>query len=222
MMAVIAQAARDPTCDVSKMSALLEMAERMERHAAEVEFNAALARLMPRLPRVEKNGAIYGKDGKLRSTYAKYEDISLVIRPLLAEEGMAISFDTDDSNPKYVKVIGTLSHRMGFSRQGHCTVPIENPVISGCQAVGSAISYGKRYVTVNLLDIVTVGADTDGQADPQVIGAEQVLNIETMLQDTKADRAKFYAWVGVSKVEEILERDYNKVLKMLEAKRRGQ
>ncbi len=219
ILAVIARAAADPRVDVQKMQALLNMQLKVETRQAEVEFNAALARLMPKLPRIEKNGAIYGRDGKLRSRYAYYEDVDAATRPILAEEGFSISFDTDNTIPKVLLVTGTLAHRMGHSQQSRLAVPTENAVITGAQAIGAAVSFAKRYIVINMLNIVTVGIDTDGE-QPKVISEEQVLTLETLLQDTKSDRAKFLAWAQVSKLEDILEKDLAAAIRALAAKRR--
>ncbi len=222
MMEVLSRAAADPKVDVAKLQALLDMQERIQRREAEVEFNAALARLMPMLPRIEKDGIIRDKSGAIRSKYARYETIDLIIRPLLAEEGFSISFDTEDSTAGFIRVTGTLAHRMGHSRQSKITVPTSSQVITGAQAVGSAVSFCKRYICVNLLNIVTCEEDNDGQGDPSTISADQLLTIETMLQDFKADRGKFLRWAGVEKLENILAKDYATVIKTIQAKGRQQ
>ncbi len=221
ILAVIARAAADPHIDVSKMQALLDMQERYEKRQAEIEFSAAMARLMPRLPRIEKNGTIPDNEGRIRSRFARYEDIDRVTRPLLAEEGFAISFRTEEPAPGMIRVIGTLAHRMGHSRESSVTVPIAAPPkATGTQAVGSSVSYGKRYVVVNMLNIVTVGEDNDGQGDSAPIGADQVLTIETLLQDTKTDRKRFLNWAQVTRIEDILEKNYQTAINALMAKKR--
>lgn len=221
ILAVIARAAADPRVDVEKMRALLDMQFKVQARDAEVEFNAALARLMPKIPRIQKNGVIFNKDGhSVRSKYAFYEEIDEAVRPLLAEEGFAISFDTDDSIAGQVRIIGTLAHRMGFSRKSQITLPTHNPVISGAQAVGATTSYGKRYIVINLLNIITVGEDNDAQGDTKKINAEQVLMLETMLQDTKSDRNKFFQLVGVGALEEILEANLAMAIRLLAAKKK--
>lgn len=223
IMEVLARAAANPRVDVNKLQALLEMQQKVELRQAEVEFNAALARLMPRLPRIEKNGVIPDNLGKIRSRFARYEDIDRVTRPLLADEGFSVSFRTEDIGHDKVRIIGTLAHRMGHARESSVTVPISAPPkATGTQAVGSSVSYGKRYVVCNMLNIITVGEDTDGQAEAKPITEEQILNIETMIQDTKADRRKFLAWMEVGKIEDITDGDYDKAIKALQAKARKQ
>lgn len=216
VMEVLARAAANPRVDVAKLQALLDMQVRVELRQAEVEFNAALARLMPKLPRIERDGTIMNKDKTtVRSRYATYEAIDFVIRPLLAEEGFSISFGTDDSQPGKVRVTGTLAHRMGHSKPSTVTVPTEHSQIFGVQAVGASISIAKRYCVINMLNIVTVGADSP--PEPKPIGPEEVLALEQLLQDSHADRKKFMAWARISKLEEIQEADYPDALKALQA-----
>jgi len=54
---------------------------------------------------------------------------------------------------------------------------------------------------------------------PDPITQKQVAEIETLLEETKADRPKFLAWVGVSKVEEITTVNFNKAAAALKAKK---
>ena len=56
ILAIIADAARDPQCDVAKMSALLEMKERMDDKDAVREFNRDFALAMMQMPKVAKRG----------------------------------------------------------------------------------------------------------------------------------------------------------------------
>lgn len=221
LLSVIAMAVQNPAVDVAKMQALLDMKLRVDARDAEVEFNAALARLMPKLPRIQKDGAIFNKDGKsIRSRYAYYEDIDAAIRPLLSEEGFSFSFDTDDSVAGSLRVIGTLAHKMGFSRKSSLTVPTSNPVITGGQAVGAANSFAKRYIVVNMLNIVTVGQDNDMQGEKKKISDEQVLQLEMKISDMSADKQRFLEWAGYSQLADVLEEDFQKLLRALEAKGR--
>ena len=93
LMEAISRAAMDPTVDVSKMQALLEMAERMQATAARVEYQTALARIQGTRPRIERDGKITIR-GVVQSRYATLENIDGVIKPLMDEEGFALSFDT--------------------------------------------------------------------------------------------------------------------------------
>lgn len=223
IMAVIALAAADSRVDVAKMQALLDMQFKLQARDAEIAFKEALARLLPKMPRIQKNGIILQKDKvTVRSRFAKYEDIMDVITPLMAEEGFSIQFNTDCPKPGYLNVTGTLSHRQGHSKDYSFMVPTDNPVIPGQQGVGAADSLCKRYIIVNIFNLVTVGADTDGEqpGEPKKITADQVLTIETLLADSGMNRVGFLNFFEVAKVEDILDRDFKKAITMLQAKAR--
>lgn len=164
LLSVISRAAADPAVDVLKMEALLRLQREIMTDHARAEFNAAFTRLTNRIPRVPKTGVITIPN-KGSYAFAKFEDMNRILQPILSEEGMGITFSTRHENGGVV-VIGSLVHREGHSRDAEMWVP---PDASGSgtgrnqlQALGSAVSYGKRYVTEMLLNIVREGVDDDG------------------------------------------------------------
>ena len=166
ILSVIARAAADPSVDVTKMQALLDMQLRIMERTAEAQFNAAMSRLQPKLPRIVREGkASYGQ-GKGGYAYARYEDIDHQIRPLLNAEGFALSFDSVWGE-KLCTIIGKLSHAGGHSTAASIPLPLDTSGgKNGIQGMGSTLSYGKRYCVGMLLNIVTVGEDDDAHYLP--------------------------------------------------------
>lgn len=159
LLSAIVSLARDPQVDVLKLQALLGMQERLEGRQAEIEYNRALARLPPM--HVKKNGTIkLGDKGSV--PFAKWEDMAAVIEPLLEAEGFRLMFDAAVREGG-MAITGKLLHR-----DGHCgvaTMPLgidSGPGRNSLQAMGSTLSYGKRYTTEMLLNIVRDGEDKDG------------------------------------------------------------
>lgn len=220
ILAVIERAACNPDVDVSKMQALLEMQERIMNKQAEMAFNQAMARLMPKLPTVAKNGRIEftDKKGEDRSTpFAKYEDIDAAIRPLMIEDGFSLSFNTEWGQEGTV-ISGTLSHSEGHSRTASMRLPLDTSGSkNNLQAMGSTISYGKRYLVGMLLNIVTKGEDNDGK-NFGAVSNEQAVEIDLLITSTGADKAKFLLFMGVCDVREIAAKDYKKAMNALKAK----
>src|SRR5437867_6950109 len=70
MFESLAIAVADPRTDVEKMKALLDVQERLLKKQAEDAFNAAMSKLQPKLPQIDKNGAIVVR-GQIRSRYAR-------------------------------------------------------------------------------------------------------------------------------------------------------
>jgi len=206
----------DPNVDPAKLHSMLDFHLRMMDKKAEIEFNDAMTRLQPKLPIIEKRGEIiYG--GKTQR-YAKYEDIDAKIRPLLNEEGFSFSFDSSNSE-KGTIYSGTLHHSGGHSRTIQ-TPPLPADTSGGknaIQALGSTVSYAKRYLVGMLLNLITKDEDDDAQLIGE-INAEQLREIEELIIDTNSDKEKFKTYLGVKKLTEIQARDYQKAVTLLRQK----
>lgn len=159
ILQVIQRAAADPQCDIEKMERLMAMHERMQSRNAETEFNAAMARMQIELPSIAERGKGHGA-----IRYATLEDINDVVKPIMKEHGFAISFRVDHE-PQQIRVTGVLMHQAGHREQTTMALPIDTSGSKNAvQAVGSSVSYGKRYVMSALLNITTRGEDDDGYA----------------------------------------------------------
>lgn len=184
LLSAIVSLAKDPGVDVAKLEALLGMQERMEARQADREFANAFGRLSADLPRVKKNGTIdLGVDkqtGQRRGQlpFAKWEDIDAVIRPLMVREGFTLSFDSlpRTADGGGLIVTGKLMHRDGHVRTASMPLALDTgPGRNNLQAMGSTLSYGKRYCAEMLLNIVREGEDDDGKlGGTKFITPEQV------------------------------------------------
>lgn len=227
VLSIIERASQNPEVNVEKMAALFELHEKVLKRKAETVFVENLADLASVLPRVKRNGTIdlgVGKDGKPRAplSFAKWEDMDSVIRPLLTDRGFFLSFSSEPRSGEGggLIVTGTLSHRAGHSMSASVTLPLDTgPGRNNLQAMGSSISYGKRYVAEMLLNIVREGSDNDGNSLP--LTPESVKSIEALLAETKADLAGFLKFMGVSDVKDIQQKDYAKAMNALMLKKRN-
>ena len=175
LLSAILAMARDDSLDIDKLQALLEMQQKMAIRDAEIEFARALARLSAKLPQVPRNGRVSLGQGKGGYPFAKWEDMDKIIRPLMAEEGFVLSFDSKIS-PNGPEITGTLLHKDGASRSATMTLPIDGGAgRSAIQAMGSTLSYGKRYTAEMLLNHVREGDDNDGVGGPKGFGAGETL-----------------------------------------------
>ena len=222
-LAVISKAASDPNTDVAKMHGLLDVQERMMNKQAEIDFNADFSRLQSDLPRITKDSKIT-HSGKLISTYATYDKIDTVIRPLLIKHGFGLRFNSEpEPSGKGVIITATLSHRGGHSivdriPLGYDTSGAKNNV----QGVGSTIAYGKRYLVGMLLNLVFEGEDDDGaKSGYQPLTDQQSTIIKDLIRETGTDTQRFLATMvsGANSVDEIGMIDFNRVHNALLAKR---
>lgn len=156
--------ARDPAVDVEKLERLIAMQERIMGRNAKAAFAAAFAKMQPEIPTIDEHGRIEVK-GQLRSTYAPLEDIHEVIKPITARHGFAVRHRTEwPAESKIIRIVGILSHEQGHSEETIFEAPMDRSEFrSDIQSMGSTISYGRRYTTLDLLNISTRKADNDGQ-----------------------------------------------------------
>lgn len=227
LMEVISRAASDPSVDVEKLERLMSMYERITTSRAKAAFDAALAEMQPKLPVVGRHGAITIRDKNnqekiIQSTpYALFEDINEAIAPLLAEYGFAVSFRT--SAEAKVKVTCVLSHKLGHREETslelmHDSTGSKNSV----QAIGSSVSYGKRYTLCAILNISTRGEDDDGKTSVGTLTEDQLAELGQLIKDTKTNLRDFLNHMGAEAIFSIPATDFVKAKQALEAKKKLQ
>lgn len=156
----LAALAANPDVSVDKLERLVAMQERMQAAQAKAAFDDAFAAMQADLPVIVE----YKKGDQGKWTYAPLEDIVQAVRPILSRHGFALSHATEWPDKALVKVIGILSHKQGHERRSEFLSAADNSGSKNAvQALGSATSYGRRYTTNDLLNIVTRGEDDDAK-----------------------------------------------------------
>lgn len=220
ILSVIERAAKDPSVDIDKMERLMAMHERMLARQAKASFDAALADLQPKLPVIGERGAIKHNE-KLISNYALWEDVVKAITPILSAHGFALSFRVGRDGDRQI-ITGILSHRDGHREETSMSLPIDNSGSkNGVQGIGSTVSYGKRYTTQALLNLVSSGDDDDGQGGKGgLITAEQKAELVALMQETGANTEGFLKYMRVASLDEIKADNFGRAKTALEAKRK--
>ena len=173
--------ATDPNVDVDKLERLIQMQERILTHQARAAFNTAFAVMQGEIPTVEERG----KTDKGR--YARLEDIIEIVRPILRNHGFTLSHRTEWPDAKTVRVIGILRHREGHEVTSEfLSCADTSGSKNAIQALGSAVSYGRRYTTKDLLNIVTTDEDDDGKRSGKATEPEAPAGFEDWLTDLQA------------------------------------
>lgn len=186
MMALISRAASDPSFDVNKMAALLEMHEKIEARRAEQQFNAAMTETQSEMKRV----AADADNPQTRSKYASYPALDRALRPVYTRHGFALSFDTgEDAAESYVRVLCHVSHIAGHSRTYRIDMPADGKgakggdVMTKTHATGAALSYGARYLLKLIFNVAVGEDDDDGNgADPDAkVSPAQVQSLSDII-----------------------------------------
>lgn len=161
---VFQRLARDPKLTVDKLAELVRLQQVIMAAEAKSAFELAYVVMQPTIPRIARNGRILNKQKELQSRYSKYEDIRRVVDPILQAHGFQLHMRTEWPETGTLEVVGSLTHR-GHTRESRFrTTADASGGKNAIQGLGSGVSYGKRYTTIDLLGIVCEGQDDDGQA----------------------------------------------------------
>lgn len=218
LLNVIAQAAADPTFDLDRLERLFAMQRQVLADEAKNAFQAAMAQAQAEMPSVVKDR----ENPHLKSKYAQLEAIDDAIRPVYTRHGFSLMFSqrpTDQAGE--IVIVCTVLHKGGHSVSEELPGKIDNgPGRSANQAVGSSISYLRRYLTCMIFNVVVRNEDRDGNApngDRSITGSQKDALIELM-QQTKADTTAFLKFCGVATLDEIKMADYPRALNSLKSK----
>lgn len=119
---------------------------------------AALAKFQAALPVITKDST--ADTGKYSYDYAGLDAISPIILPLLSEVGIAYTA-VPDWTAQGFGLRASLIHTSGEFIEGF--YPLGSPS-NPAQAIGSAITYARRYALLSLTGVAPVGSDDDGKA----------------------------------------------------------
>jgi ERF superfamily len=221
MVQVIERAARDPSIDMDKMERLLAMKERLDAKAAVEAYNTAFAEMQTELPEIDEHGKI--KVGEqVRSTYAKWEDINVVIKPILAKHGFGLSFRTSTEAGK-ADVTAILMHKGGHREETSMKLDADTSGSkNGVQALASSVSYAKRYTASAILNITTRGLDDDGNraGGGPFITDKQVAELDALVIELGGNKAKLCKYLQIGTFSQIPAAKYASVVE--EVKRLAQ
>jgi hypothetical protein len=95
-------------------------------------------------------------------------------------------------------------------------------VMTKTHAAGSAMSYGMRYLLKMIFNVAVGEDDDDGQAAGrgQTISENQVADLESLIEEVKADRARFLKHFKLSRLEDMNVSAIASAIQLLEAKRK--
>jgi hypothetical protein len=173
LIAVISQAAKDPSVDLVKMQGLMELYERIEAKRAETSFNAAMSSAQTAMRPIQADMT----NPQTRSLYASYAKLDSKVRPIYTANGFSLSFDTSTADdPTCIRVLCYVSHKDGHSRTYRVDMPADGKgakggdVMTKTHATGAGMTYGMRYLLKMIFNVAVGEDDTDGnQPTPEEV-----------------------------------------------------
>lgn len=109
-----------------------------------------------------------------RSRYASFAALNRALRPIYTRHGFALTFDTSESPREgHVRILCRVSHTGRYGRDYHIDMPADGKgakggdVMTTTHALGSAVSYGCRYLLRMIFNVSVGESDDDGNAAGQ-------------------------------------------------------
>ncbi len=220
MIQMIQRAAADPAVDVDKMERLMQMHERFVDRQAAAAFNAAMVKAQQDIKPVARRAF----NAQTSSRYAKLEDIDEAVSPIYTAAGFSLSFGSADSTlAGHLRVVCDVMHEQGHTKQYQMDLPLDAAGIAGkvnktgVHAHGSTHSYARRYLTMNIFNVVMCDEDNDGNPPPPeapVVTDAQARLLNSLL--TKCSTKAKSAFAGLyGDPASVPKSEFDKVLGML-------
>lgn len=228
-MAIIDKVAALDNIDVDKLERMMQMQMQWEDRSAKKAFDEAKARVSVKLAGVkitktravaydiDRNDKAKGKETAFK--YAAIEDIDKIVRPILNDEGLTVSYDVEPSTiPGWHTIVCWLAYS-GYREAYRMPMPLDtHSKRSGAQNMGSTLTYGQRRALCMALNIVVVGEDDDGMDG--CIDDAQAAHIKKLIETSNTDTVRFLQKIchGAKSVEEIIFKDYRAAVSALNEK----
>jgi ERF superfamily len=166
LLNLIATTARDPTVDISKFETLLRMQREIIADEARLQFNKAMNRAQAEMQPIVRDA----ENTQTHSRYAKLETIDQIIRPIYTAHGFSLSFDCEPVDGASIRITCEVAHELGYSRSYHLESGLDSTGAQGkvnktpLHALGSTVSYLRRYLTCMIFHVILTSDDDDGNA----------------------------------------------------------
>jgi hypothetical protein len=229
MHAMLERVLAQPDFPVEKLHELLSLQERVEAEAARKEFMAAFNEAQKAMAPIARDA----DNSQTRSKYATHAALDRELRPVYTQHGFSVSFNTADSPlEQHVRVVCHLAHAAGHERIYQADIPCDgkgakgNDVMTKTHAVGSAMTYGKRYLLALAFNIALADKDDDGNganAKPgshEPISEAQLNELLALAAEVGADTLRFCRFYGIRSFADITVANFAKAKAALNAKRK--
>lgn len=167
LMVLVQRAALDPSFDVAKLQALMEMKERWDANEARKAYVAAMAEFKANPPEILKRKLVEFDTAKGKTAYmhAELADVTEAVIQPLAQAGFSHAWATKQLDGGLIEVSCTLTHRMGHSES--VTLKSSADQSGGknnIQAIASTVTYLERYTLLMATGLATKGIDDDARS----------------------------------------------------------
>lgn len=170
LIAALERAMYDPSFDTAKFDVLINHVIRLQEREAAREFNEAMSRVQAQLDTIEKDRA----NPHTRSRYATLDALYTASMPVCSAEGITVRFGSEPPpRESWLRVTCTLS-KGRYAETHYLEGPIGGTTgtrggatqMTPIQAVGSTVTYLRRYLLMMVLNLVQANDEADNDGNP--------------------------------------------------------
>ncbi|WP_375659646.1 ERF family protein [Bartonella sp. MR30HLJHH] len=218
-MELILERALDNDVDLDRLKRLLELREQEIKRQERQNFVRDLSAMQMEYKDIEQN-AINTHTKSLYTTLNKYID---AIKEPLATHHFALFSRIKDQSSNDITVEMTLKHISGNEISTEGTFPFDaTGSKNNIQAVGSTLTYARRYLLGMLLNVARKEDDTDGNTLLSGISPEQMNEIKELIKKTQSEESKLISFVGAKNLTDMSYKQAQIALFSLKKKQRSQ
>jgi hypothetical protein len=211
--------------DPAIIEKLMDLSERNQKNIARQAYYDAMAQFKAEAPPVKKDK--YNK--RYDSYYTSLGNLLDTYNPVLGRYGLSATFPSDSEKVTDNKIIFTcrISHKLGYYEDTTIPLPIDKGAIgkesgqksrTDMQDIKSTFTYGRSLTFEAALGVAGTEAsiDNDGNGSGNIsetITEAQIKELQQIIDDKNIDTVKFFKWAKVEKIEDILAKSYDLVLK---------
>ncbi len=189
--------------DPDALKKMMDLQERWEKNQAVKAFNSAMVACQRAMPTVVKDA----ENKHTKSRYALRETVQRAIKPVYTEHGFSLSFSTEDCPREgHIRILCEVGHEGGDIRTKQFDIPLDGEGSKGNasamnkpQATGSTYSYGCRYATLAVFNVVIAGEDDDAQGKRLALTSGQIQSLNAFIDQWQ----KYDAQAAAAKIQHV-------------------
>lgn len=166
-LSFIERALHDDSITIEKLESLLRMQHMVAAEQARREFNFAMSEAQSEMMPIIRDAT----NTHTGSKYARLGTIVAQMQPIWTKHGFGVRFGSEPSpHEGWTRVNCTVSHTGGHEEVSHLDAPPDSAGQQGrsnktpVQAVGSTVTYLRRYLVTMVFNIVLADDDDDGES----------------------------------------------------------
>ena len=213
---------------IETMERLVKLDRELRAEKAERVFATAFKSAQDAISPIKKRGW----NPSTKSTFARAEDVSSEIDPIVSKHGFSQSTSMGECPiAEHVRIVLTVRHSGGHRETHFFDAPIDTVGMKGqknktaLHGASSSWSYAERILKLHVWGAETTTTDDDGNAgaglhpSAEKITQDQADDLNSLREEVRADGQRLLATLGIQKLSDLPKSRMTEVVRMLEAKR---